>query len=261
MTLGERCPSVRQSPGSPPIAANLSILFPTRFLTARILGVSLVIGALSTPSTGTAEVVRVERDGQTNYDVYLPEGFAPDQSYPLLVAFHWSTGRSSSMLKLWRKAADRYGVILALPNSRYRMKWIKSDAVATVDMISQVSANYPIDKKRIYATGFSAGANFAYRMMATRPGIFSAVGPFGGRFQHKKGELERLDPTKTRMCIFHGRRDRTIKYKYAVKAANTLTRAGFKVRTRSYNQGHWLRRDYAETMWQCLDRRQDKSDT
>jgi predicted esterase len=217
------------------------------------------------PSDAQAELVRVEREGQTDYDVYLPSSYTEHdeagKKWPVLVAFHWSTGRSTSMLKLWEKAAERYGVILALPNSRYRRKWIRSDGTDADDMIARIKTSYAVDDKRIYATGFSAGANFAYRMMVTRPGLFRGVGPFGGRFQHKRGELERLDPNRTRMCIFHGRQDKTIKYKYAVRAADTLARAGFKVRTRTYNQGHWLRRDYAETMWNCLDQPSEQNDT
>jgi len=226
-----------------------------------LLIVALGATLLGTPREATAQLQHVERDGRKAYDLYLPEGYSADRKWPMLVAFHWSTGRASSMFRLWQEAADRFGVILALPNSRSRMRWTKKDAADTLDMIVEVTRDLPVDDKRIYATGFSAGANFAYRMMATQPGLFRAVGPFGGRLHLKKGELDQLDPGATRLCIFHGTRDRTIKFKHAVRAANTLTRAGFDVRTRSYNQGHWLRRDYAQTMWQCLDRPERSNDS
>ena len=219
---------------------------------------ALLLFPLLLPAQSSAELIRVEREGQGNYDIYLPEGFTTDRKWPLMVPFHWSTGRSHSMVKMWRDAADEYGLVLAVPSSRSRMRWTKKDAGDVLDMIVQVTTDYPIAPNRIYASGFSAGANFAYRMMLTQPGLFRAVGPFGGRLAAKPGELERFEtPEKTRFCIFHGRRDKTIKYKHAVRAANKLSKAGFQVRTRTYNQGHWLRPDYGATMWQCLSRGHD----
>jgi polyhydroxybutyrate depolymerase len=43
-----------------------------------------------------------------------------------------------------------------------------------------VRANYHVDDKRIYVTGFSNGGAFTYFLSANRPAVFAAVAPMAG---------------------------------------------------------------------------------
>ena len=158
------------------------------------------------------------------------------------------------MLSLWTEAAEQFGFLLVAPNSRHRMRWTRKDAVAVQAILGDVLGNYSVDMERVYATGFSSGANFTYRLLLENPGVFRAIGPFGGRLRSRPGEFEAFDHTAdTRVCVFHGTRDKTIPHKHARRARMRLRSKGFEVQQRDYRQGHWLKRGYAHDMWQCLD--------
>jgi predicted esterase len=158
------------------------------------------------------------------------------------------------MLSLWKDAAERHGFLLVAPNSRHRMRWSRKDAENVQSILGAVIGDYAVDLSRVYATGFSSGANFTYRVLLQNPGIFRAIGPFGGRLLYKTGEFEAFDNKEdTRVCVFHGTRDKTIPHKHARRARRRLRAQGFEVMERDYRQGHWLKRGYADEMWQCLD--------
>ncbi|MEC8023997.1 MAG: PHB depolymerase family esterase [Myxococcota bacterium] len=192
--------------------------------------------------------------GRTKYLVYTPKSYTADKELPAVFAFHWSTGRAQSMLKLWRETAERYGFILVIPNARHRMRWTKRDAADVQGILGSVIEKYSVDISRLYATGFSSGANFTYRVLVENPGVFRAVGPFGGRLVHRTQAFGSFTSTAdTRICVFHGTRDKTIDHKHARRARTRLRAHGFEVVERDFRQGHWLPREYADDMWQCLD--------
>ena len=214
-----------------------------------------LLGMLGPVCPASAEVKRYQLERST-YDVYTPSAYSAAKEWPVVFAFHWSTGRSTSMMSLWKEAAERHGFLLVAPNSRHRMRWSRKDATAVQGMLGAVLGHYSVDLGRVYATGFSSGANFTYRMLLENPGVFRAIGPFGGRLLSRSGEYEAFDQTSnTRVCVFHGTRDKTIPHKHARRARMRLRAQGFEVIERDYRQGHWLRRGYAEEMWQCLNGR------
>ena len=218
-----------------------------------ILATTLVSLLCGTATTASAELRKVKEGKDFSYDVYLPEGYTTAHSWPLLVLFHWSTARSTNMLKLWKDTADKYGIVLAAPNSQYWLTWTKHDAARTQQMIVDLTSDLAIDHDRIFASGFSAGANFTYRMMATNPGLFRAVGPFAGFLDATEGELGNpAGSDNTRVCISHGTVDHKIHFGQAIKAQNRLESHGFEVRLSKFPQGHWLPPGYADGMWRCL---------
>ena len=47
-------------------------------------------------------------------------------------------------------------------------------------LLERLRARFPIDARRIYATGFSNGAAFCYRLAAERPRVIAAIAPVAG---------------------------------------------------------------------------------
>lgn len=220
----------------------------------RVVMVSLVIALLGASATpALAELRKVKQGKGLTYDVYVPEGYTRDRTWPLLVLFHWSTARSTNMLKLWKATADKYGIVLAAPNSEYWLTWTRGDAARAQQMIVDLSSELAIDDQRVFATGFSAGANFTYRMMVQNPGLFRAVGPFGGFLDAKDAELANpAGRDNTRICVAHGTVDHKISFRQALKATARLQENGFEVHLSRFPQGHWLPPGYADGMWRCL---------
>ena len=221
----------------------------------RLLFLFCLLAALTVPaSPASADVVTVKKTKDFAYQVYLPSSYTPDRAWPVVVLFHWSTARSSNMIKVWRETAERHGIVLAAPNSHYRMRWTQRDAANVMDMLVDVTVAYNIDSKRIFAAGFSSGANFSYRMMLTNPGLFRAVGPFAGRMAAKDVELtDTRGQENTRVCIFHGTADPRIRFHNAEVAARRLVLNGFEVHSTVYRgHTHWIPKKHAEQMWRCL---------
>lgn len=186
-------------------------------------------------------------------DIYVPERRAARA--PLVLAFHWSTARGKNMLSLWKATADAEGIVLVLPSSRHRRTWTHADSHAVDEAMTTVLATGSIDRSRIYVTGFSGGANFAYRYFVTHPKLFAGLGPFAGRLNATDDELSvfKTSAVSKRACIVHGTLDRKIPFSEARRAVRELGARGFDVRLETLQQGHWPSPNYATPMWQCLD--------
>lgn len=197
-------------------------------------------------------VVVGERDA---YELYVPTSYRAGTPAPLLLTFHWSTGRGFNMLRYWTEAAEQHGVIVIAPDSRYTMRWGKKDVAQALDAIVEITASYNVDSARIYAQGFSSGANFTYRMMASNPGLFRGISPFAGRMRASKQELAHPNAAdgNTRVCIWHGTTDDTIRFRNAGIAARRLVTHGYEVRTHTVRQGHWFNARKVGDIWGCLD--------
>lgn len=147
----------------------------------------------------TGQEVQVQ--GTTrSYDLYVPDDLGR-QAVPLVFMFHGHRGSSKVMTgenhraapyKLWLALAQRDKFIVVAPQGEkgsdgYR-GWndCRADAktnpavddVAFVDaMLAAISAQYAVDKKRIYTTGTSNGGNFSYRLAQERTRVFAAAAP------------------------------------------------------------------------------------
>jgi poly(3-hydroxybutyrate) depolymerase len=58
--------------------------------------------------------------------------------------------------------------------------WTRTDVTFTDDILAQIEGDLCIDKTRIFATGFSAGAGMALGLACTRADVFRAVAFFSG---------------------------------------------------------------------------------
>jgi poly(3-hydroxybutyrate) depolymerase len=144
----------------------------------------------------------VEVDGHPRrYVVYVPARRLP--AAPVVMMFHGTSGDGERFLRIsgWREQADRTGLIAVFPTAlRYRVlesgrrvtKWnefglagkidrdelppgypedapMPADDVGFVDeMMTDLDSRLPIDPRRVYASGFSNGANFAARVSVER---------------------------------------------------------------------------------------------
>jgi polyhydroxybutyrate depolymerase len=158
----------------------------------KLLALASVLFALSLPYTDaplagdrmeSLTVAGVKR----TYVLHVPPGIKGP--VPLVLAFHghFGTGADFSHLTGFDALADRYGFIVAYPNGIKR-GWDDGRAldkghndVGMVDaLIAALSRRYPIDRKRIYATGFSNGGTFTQYLACTRSTVIAAIAPDAG---------------------------------------------------------------------------------
>jgi len=178
-----------------------------------------------------AEVVQESSHG---FDYYLcvPDDYDSSKSYPLIVAFHWSTGRGSDMVERWQEQSEKKGYLVACPNSADSQYWDYSEKEDVLRMIKQIGSDYNIDKSRIYLTGFSGGAMFSYYLGLNNPDLFAAIAPFAGPFRALGNDirLSKKPDEQIPVFIIHGNRDNMVDISESEYAKSKLEKYGYTVK-------------------------------
>ena len=127
--------------------------------------------------------------GTQNYYLYLPQGYSPDQAWPLMLVLHgvapygsadsyamttrdnWSTVAAVGQFIVVAPVADD---VIYSNGSPYAVSWLlpygggPSDYDLFDAIRSDVEAAYNIDRTRIYAWGFSAGGHVLHDLALTQ---------------------------------------------------------------------------------------------
>ena len=158
---------------------------------ALALGASAPTAAQSPPPSeaGTLQSLQVAGEARRYY-LHVPPTWHRDHPAPLILVFHAGGGRAIDIAPHtgFSRLADRDGFIVAYPqglNGRWNDG--RGFATATHDDVAFVRAlldtlgrELNVDPRRVYATGISNGAMFAYRLACDLPGTFAGVAPVAG---------------------------------------------------------------------------------
>ena len=186
--------------------------------------------------SGTQKILMPQRvlGIRRSYYVHVP---AVDRTTPLpiVVALHgaFSTGREFERLSGFSALADREGFIVVYPqgiglgnlfrhwNSGHccgRARKMNLDDVGFVlASVEDAARRTPVDRSRLYVTGFSNGGMLAYRIAAEHPDIVAAVavvsGTIGGRPAANEPEWSLPRPRQpVAVLAMHGRADANVPY-------------------------------------------------
>jgi polyhydroxybutyrate depolymerase len=129
---------------------------------------------------------------QRIYILHVPPMYDPSQARPLVFIFHGFGLKAEEMIRItdFNSQADASGFMVVYPNGTGRKtSWNGGDccgeaAIKNVDdvgfvraMIQELSKSVNLDRKRIYATGFSNGAIMSYRLACDLSDMIAAIGP------------------------------------------------------------------------------------
>ena len=144
------------------------------------------------PAPAEAGQSRTLRTGSVTrrYFLHVPPTWRRDHPTPLVLVFHAGGGRALDIAPHtgMSRLADREGFVVAYPQG-LRGRWNdgRGFPTATHDDVGFVRAlldtlgrELDIDPRRVYATGISNGAMFAYRLACDLPGTLAAVAPVAG---------------------------------------------------------------------------------
>jgi polyhydroxybutyrate depolymerase len=162
-------------------------------VTALVLGgLATTLPAQSAP-TGErpSEERRAVRVGGVDREllVYVPSTYRRTRPAPLVLVFHGGGGRGRTIAPHtgFSRLAEHEGFVVVYPDGLDRRGNDGRGYAATHDDVGFVRAlldtlhqTLSIDPRRIYATGISNGAMFAYRLACDLPGVFAAVAPVAG---------------------------------------------------------------------------------
>src|SRR5882672_1627256 len=157
----------------------------------------------------TKETLESQGKKRTYY-LMIPDSAKSSASVPLIVLLHGSGRNGLSLMDKWKELAGREGIIIAGPDSIDSQGWqIPGDGPAFIhDLVEALRAKYPINPRRIYLFGHSAGAVFALNLSMMESEYFAATAVHAGSWRTEK-ELSTRDyaKRKTPLAIIVGDRD------------------------------------------------------
>lgn len=162
------------------------------------------------------------------YYLFVPsEGTSPK---PLILLLHGSGRNGMSLIDPWKGLAEKEGIILVAPDSLNSQEWaFPVDGPDFLhEVVEAVRAKYPVDGKRIYLFGHSAGAIFSLYTGVAESNYFAAVavhaGAIRGDFDQYMNHAER----KTPIAIWVGNKDPFFSLEAVHATRDALAAHGFK---------------------------------
>ena len=201
-------------------------------MTRRLAMFALIaVAATLWARTASSEVITWKIDGDTRRAiVYAPSADSAGGKAPLIFSFHGhgdnvQNFQFTNMHRVWPEAIVVY--FQGLPSRRDGLPGWQTEKgqdddrdLKLVDAaLASLREKFKIDNLRIYATGFSNGANFTYLLWAERPAVFAAYAPVAGRL---RPSVQLTQPRP----LFHvaGTEDATIPFAQQEDAIETATR-------------------------------------
>lgn len=148
------------------------------------------------------------------YELYIPENYSNSNEVPLLFNFHGGGGTAADQIYLsdMRSLADQNNFILVYPQAiadptdNGSLNWIfkgdsdHDDIYFVEALIDELSSQYSVDPKRVYACGYSLGGEFVYELLCRlnhkiASGV--AVARTMGQYQYENCNPERPTPIMT----------------------------------------------------------------
>ena len=119
---------------------------------------------------------------KAGYFAYYNKGLLEKGKVPLLLGFHGG-GDSSMYLTFvagWWEVCHKYDFLFVSVENHQDIR-----ATEVMEMIEDLKKKYPIDEKRIYATGFSMGSGKTWDMYQEYPEVFAGLAPCSALFPIK----------------------------------------------------------------------------
>jgi polyhydroxybutyrate depolymerase len=155
---------------------------------AALLALGIAMAGCANPARAdTSESITVNGVRRT-FDLHVPPRLTG--RVPLILSFHGHGGQGKGQARLtgMNALSDRYGFIIAYPdgidrgwNDGREVNANGVDDVAFANaLMGELERRYPIDPKRIYATGFSNGAIFSNYLACNDANRIAAIASVSG---------------------------------------------------------------------------------
>src|SRR5947208_16491201 len=119
------------------------------------------------PARDEPGVMHVDKEpgSRGGYSLYVPEFYAPDRAWPLVMALHGGSGNGRNFLWTWLRAARSFGAVLIAPTATgptWALMGEDSDTPNLNRILEAVKSRWNIDAGRMLLTGMSDGGTFCY---------------------------------------------------------------------------------------------------
>jgi poly(3-hydroxybutyrate) depolymerase len=224
------------------------------------LALALLLIALSSVSAKddiTKELITF--NGKTRaYYLYVPSTINTATPAPLIVMLHGSNRNGMSLVEKWKDYAKKEGFIIAGPDSTNSRGWgSPQDGPDYLhDLVEELKSKYPINPRRVYLFGHSAGASYAIHMSLMESEYFAAAAVHAGALVEQDMQLIPLAKRKIPISIQVGDRDQFVPLNIVRSTRDALKQAGIPIDLiEIINHDHWYYDDaksFNKTAWEFL---------
>lgn len=126
-----------------------------------------------------------------SYRLRAPPGWDGRTALPVLVFFHGYKGSAAATIRDpgLAELGARRGILLVAPdgldgswNFRGSPDHARDDTAFTRSLLADLAARLPIDRTRLWASGFSLGGSMVWALACTEPALFTGYAPIAGAF-------------------------------------------------------------------------------
>lgn len=176
------------------------------------------------------------------YYLYVPATAKPESPVPLIVMLHGSGRVGMSLVEKWKDLAKKENFIIAGPDSSDTKGWASPQDGPDFlrDLVEELKKKYPINPRRVYLFGHSAGAIFALEISLMESEYFAATAIHAGALASDDRGLIDLAKRKIPMFIQVGDSDNSFPLKAVRSTRDVLNQNGFAVElTEIPKHDHW----------------------
>ena len=209
----------------------------------------------------------ITANGKTRaYYLYVPSSIKSPPLAPLIVMLHGSNRNGVTLVEKWKDYAKKEGIILAGPDASNLRGWgSPQDGPDFLhELVEELKAKHPINPRRVYLFGHSAGAIFALHMSMMESQYFAATAIHAGALA--PGDMQLLDLAKRKIpiSIQVGDSDNLFPVQIVRATRDALQEKGFTVDlVEIANHDHWYydrASKFNQTAWQFLKKYELDSD-
>ena len=182
-------------------------------------------------------------NGKTRaYYLYMPSTIKAESPVPLILMLHGSGRVGLSLVEKWKDLAKKENFIIAGPDSSNSQGWgMPQDGPDFLrDLVEELKKKYPINPRRVYLFGHSAGAIFALEISLMESEYFAATAIHAGALPPDDRDLIQMAKRKIPMFIQVGDSDQSFPLKAVRATRDLLNQNGFSVElTEIPKHDHW----------------------
>lgn len=181
---------------------------------SRLVRPAVILAFLvATPVFGSDKIIKeaVDHGGASrSYYLFVPDSLEAGKPAPLLVLLHGSGRNGLSLVERWKDLAKKEGLILAGPDSLNTREWnLGPDGPDFIhDVVQAVSSKHPVDPRRVYLFGHSAGGGMGLMLAALESQYFASVAVHAGAVAANDYQLADSAVRKIPIGIWVGTNDR-----------------------------------------------------
>ena len=216
----------------------------------------LLLSSLSISAKDDITKELITSNGKTRpYYLYVPSTVKGPA--PLIVMLHGSNRTGVTLVEKWKDYAKKEGIILAGPDATNLAGWSSPQDGPDYlhDLVEELKSKYPINPRRVYLFGHSAGASFALYMSLMESQYFAATAIHAGSLRGEEGMIE-LAKRKIPISIQVGDSDQFFPLKDVRATRDALKEAGIPVELIEIpNHDHWYydkAAKFNQTAWEFL---------